>query len=184
MFYERIINSNYAILWLINLEKNNISKNPSESKRVFEKRAVSILLKEQFEEAEIKHTNNGAPFIEGRNDLQVSISHSLPWICLCISTSNPVGVDIQIMKKDLSNQKKHFVNQSENTFLEISFRNLYLIWGAKEAFYKYKKGQIKNLKEDVTITAIVNEEIKLCYDNEMYQLNFEILNTVCLVYMT
>ena len=88
MEYERIISNNSGRIWLINTNDNTIIRNESETKRAFEQRALLFLLHHEFGKDELMHNVYGAPYLKNHNELEISNSHSYPWICLYASASN------------------------------------------------------------------------------------------------
>ena len=66
----------------------------AKSKREAEHEAVMHLVREVFgEEAELCHTEDGAPYIKG-SDIHISVSHSKHTACLAVSTAFVIGVDV------------------------------------------------------------------------------------------
>lgn len=131
----------------------------------------------------VMHDESGAPSLENEEFLTVSISHFRGWYALLLS-NRQAGIDIQPYKKALMAGKDYFVNPREKE-LEYNDRELYLVWAAKEAFYKLKKGRIADLKNEVTITEIKKRqnEIIAAYESGEFRLHYMENEEFVLVYI-
>lgn len=107
----------------------------------------------------VAHEDSGAPYIIGFPDKRVSISHSKKMYAIQLSEGGNVGIDIQVTKKGLAKGKDYFVNNEEEELIEMTERNLHLIWSAKEAVYKRLKGNIDKYKEGMVVNDIQNDTI-------------------------
>lgn len=151
------------------------------SKRALEKGGVYALLEGLgYGDLEIAYKETGQPYFKQKTGLFLSISHAKGWFAVAVG-SGPVGVDIQPFSARLKQGQDYFRNERELPFAEDEIA-LHLIWGAKEAFYKYKEGQIPDLKEEVTITAVSKEQVSLEYVSQHYELGFRIFEDVFLVF--
>lgn len=103
----------------------------------------------------ISHTQEGKPFIIEMESLQLSVSHSAEWIALYFSKKECIGIDIEPGDERIQKAKPHFINDTEQVrFTSFTLADLHLIWGAKEAIYKYHGGKFTQLEKEVTILAI------------------------------
>lgn len=148
------------------------------------RKLVKERLKVLHPEAIISHNENGAPILHGHQFKEVSVSHSGSWYALYFS-NEAVGVDIQLWKDSLFEGRSYFVNQREEETLDLTLTNLHLIWGAKESFYKSRKGEIEDLKEEVVIKEINFEDgvVVIIYMNAQYKLQFDITKYFVLVWI-
>ena len=105
------------------------------------------------------HEDSGAPYIVEFPDKKISISHSKKMYAIQLSDGGNVGVDVQVTKKDLAKGKDYFVNNKEEELIEMTERNLHLIWSAKETVYKLLKGNIDKYKEGMVVNDIQNDTI-------------------------
>lgn len=131
----------------------------------------------------IDRKESGAPFIVGREDLSISISHSHRWISVIVSTKYLVGVDIQIIgSKDLRKGAYYYMNDLELSG-EWTSKELYLIWCAKEAMFKLKQGHVDKYKDDMNVYEIsatnINASVSGDFPRTVY---IEIEPTVILVF--
>lgn len=132
---------------------------------------------------EIIRDENGAPYFEDPNLPFLSISHSNNWFAIQLSQEDRVGVDIQVMKDDISKGMRYFVNEKEEGLLELNTLNLNIVWAAKEAVYKYKKGKLEYYKEAMTVISIENDEITVLVENEKVRCKYLLMENFVLVYV-
>ena len=131
----------------------------------------------------IAYKESGAPYIPSLPHMHLSISHSKNWYAILLSTQKPLGVDIQVIHKtSLFKGRGYYINDREEACLELSELNLYLIWCAKEALYKSRKGNVLNYKESLTVRAIEEKIIKTEVDGENIDCAYQIDDDVILVY--
>lgn len=133
----------------------------------------------QMNPLHIQHTETGKPYIEEKPDLKISISHSAQWIAVYLSEKAEVGVDIEGEKQAIFKAKPLFINETEvDIFKSFSLSYLHIIWGAKEAIYKFYSGVFKDIQNDITIAAVDHKK-KFVTANTIYgqvHLDFKFLN--------
>lgn len=83
-------------------------------------------------EARIEHYDDGAPYVAGRPDLCVSVSHSLE-MCAMVVADQPVGIDVETLRPQLERVSRKFVAPGEEA---ADLETLRRLWMAKEAVYK------------------------------------------------
>lgn len=150
-------------------------------KRAVEKGGVRMLLEKLgYGDLEIQYKETGQPFFSQKPDLFLSVSHAKGWYAVIVGTQ-PVGVDIEIASPRLRQGQDYFRNERELAFSEDETA-LQLMWGAKEAFYKWKEGQIDDLKEEVTLIKILEEQLVVEFESREYLLEFRIFEGVFLVF--
>jgi phosphopantetheinyl transferase len=132
---------------------------------------------------EIAHTELGAPYIQRLPHLELSLSHSKNWYAIQTSQKKNVGIDIQVIRKEgLFNGRSYFVNLREEELLQLTDLNLHLVWSAKEAIYKYRKGKVENYKESMTVLEIAKNILLVDLDGEQVQCAFQVEKEYVLVY--
>jgi hypothetical protein len=62
--------------------------------------------------------------------------------------------------------------------------NINLIWAAKEAGYKFKKGNIERYKEAMTVLGISNDHMLLQINEEVVRLSYCAAHDFVLVYVS
>lgn len=156
--------------------KKGISKSEIERLEIKEK------LHQFSSNAYLEYEEGGAPILLESSYSNISISHSQGWFALYFS-NNLNGVDVQVFKNTLLKGKDYFVN-SKDEEIELTKNNLHIIWGAKEAFYKKEKGNISDLKNEVSIVEI-NEKlrsIELRYKGIVEELKFRLYEDIVIVW--
>ncbi|WP_294670853.1 4'-phosphopantetheinyl transferase superfamily protein [uncultured Fluviicola sp.] len=150
-------------------------------KRAVEKGSVQMLMEKLgYDGLEIQYKQTGQPFFRNNPELFLSISHAKGWYAVSVGTE-PVGVDIEPFSSRLKQGQDYFRNERELPFSENETA-LQLMWGAKEAFYKWKEGQIADLKEEVTLVRILEEKLVIEFESDEYQLGFRVFGEVFLVF--
>lgn len=153
------------------------------NKRALEKGGIQYLLQELgYEGCEIAYRETGQPYLKDKPGSFLSVSHAKGWFAVMVGTQ-PVGIDIETHSPRLIQGQDYFRNEREAPFSEDE-QALHVIWGAKEAFYKLKEGQIPDLKEEVCITEIADDQLLIEYQEQAYELKFRIIEEVYLVFTT
>lgn len=83
----------------------------------------------------IAHRDDGSPFVEGRDDLYVSVSHCADECVLAVSR-RPVGVDIETARQQLTRIAGKFLTPAEAARGPHDLDSLLRYWTAKEAVFK------------------------------------------------
>lgn len=151
------------------------------NKRAVEKGGVQMLLEKLgYDGLEIQYKETGQPYFKQKPGLFLSVSHAKGWYAVQIGTER-VGIDIERASMRLKQGQDYFRNERELPFAEDETA-LQLIWGAKEAFYKWQEGQIADLKEEVTLVKILEEKLVIEFESDEYQLGFRVFGDVFLVF--
>lgn len=103
------------------------------------------------------HTDNGVPYIKNLN-AHISITHSGNIVCIAVSQSCPIGIDIENNIEKIIKVRHKFLSDEEREYIPKSniLKN-HMAWTAKEAVYKVAMINELSLKEHITL----NEEISL-----------------------
>ena len=159
-------------------------------KRRREQLISHLLLMHLLGEAkEIKHFPNGAPTIESREDIHISISHSRKSIAVAISTK-PIGIDIEEIERNQYKLHKKFTTPKEqewiNNCTQSSQKQLIstIIWSAKEAIYKLANTNGLLFESEIEITPFdTNSETHFIarYRNTPCKCNFLVFSCELLV---
>lgn len=150
-----------------------------ENKRELEKKEVIESLQKMGFDTTVVYKESGQPYLENYPGLHLSVSHSRGWIAVYIS-EKPVGIDIEPENPRILEGTAYFVNEREQGF-EGNLNDLHLIWGAKEAFYKLKEGNIPDLKNEVTVLSIEQNELKIEFRGETYAFDYLQENGITIV---
>lgn len=150
-------------------------------KRAVEKGGVRKLLEELgYGQLEVAYKETGQPYFKQKPEIFLSLSHAKGWFAVSVG-SEPVGVDIQPFSERLKQGQDYFRNEQEHAFSEDE-QALHLMWGAKEAFYKLKEGQIPDLKEEVSLKSILHERLILDFESNEYELGYKMIDETFLVF--
>jgi 4'-phosphopantetheinyl transferase len=97
----------------------------------------------------IGYDNNGKPYLR-HSSCDISITHSGEYACVYLNKQNPVGVDIQKLKPDISKGANFFLSQTEIDYFGTDDNVLlHILWSAKEAVYKFFGSPDMDLKKDI-----------------------------------
>lgn len=98
----------------------------------------------------------GKPFLASGN-YYISISHSKDCMAISYCNERNHGIDLQHHTEKILKIKSKFVNNEEQEFIvENELKYLHLIWGAKEAAFKYFGSEL-DFKRDITIQPFTPE---------------------------
>lgn len=180
----RIPNKN-AISEVIIIDDSSVTERKGKDKVQMQREIVLNSLCELLDRNDviIDRDENGAPFFSDDALPFISISHSNNWFALQLGSEDRVGIDIQVMKLDIEKGMRYFVNEKEEKTLEINSLNLNIIWAAKEAVYKYKKGKLEYYKEAMTVLSIEMDSLLVEVESELVKCTYLIQEDFVLVYI-
>ena len=99
------------------------------------------------ENAVIIRHEGGKPYIEGRNDLFFSLSHSGSMV-ICAAAPCEVGCDIEAVRPSVNRIAERYFTKEEQAFTALADDNFFRMWTLKESFMKVTgKGLALPLKE-------------------------------------
>ena len=175
------INTERGIIYLYRLlnYKNHLSKL---GKLHLQKAIVTLILNNILDNSYIlTHHESGSPVLENKSFKEVSISHSHGYFAVYLAYEEAVGVDLEIKRTINHDGFGYFLNENEIK-QSWSDSELLSIWCAKEAYYKLKKGEVYDLRLDVTVTGILNGIISVKTVDEYLTFNIIEENNYTLVY--
>ena len=94
---------------------------------------------------DIARAGNGKPVLDARHrtDVQFNLSHSGQYGVVAVSVGRPVGVDVEIIRRDFTwpELAERYFSRSENAWLRThppdeAVRSFFRLWVAKEAVLK------------------------------------------------
>lgn len=116
-------------------------------------------------EARIAHHEEGAPYIAGREDMSLSVSHSLGWAAVAFSDCRCVGVDVEQWRDRLTRVAPRVLSPAEMAVYAASPDMLLRAWTLKEALYKAALTPGLDFRADIALpcdaaatTAVVRGE--------------------------
>lgn len=166
------VTKNRKHLLIREVENYNVRLRNGEKKRDIEKEEVLRSLSLLGFDSIIAYKESGQPFLENYPELFLSISHSRAWMAVYVS-EKPVGIDIEFENSRIFYGASYYINEKEEHYIS-DIKCLHIIWGAKEAFYKWKEGKVENTKDDITITSIDmnNNKVKVLFQDETHVFDF------------
>ena len=120
-----------AIAQGISLHNKPITSNKT---RITQWLSTRLLLKELIGNEPINYTGLGKPYLN--NGPHISISHSNHFVAISLNKKNGCGIDIEKPTPKIERIKHKFLNPTDLQKV-ITFEDLTIYWGAKEALYKY-----------------------------------------------
>lgn len=181
--HQQIQHNDWATIWVVNATDNGFEKLETESRQEFEERVMQFILIETIGESVLGHTENGAPFLPNRTELNVSISHSDSWFALCVSKLNAVGIDIEAHGTILQKVENYFLSNAELSRFQPTELDLCVLWGAKESVFKSLRGAVTNLKQDIEIVSMDEHRVVAACMDQSFQLKHERNDFYTLVYL-
>lgn len=104
-------------------------------RRAREREAAQALVSQAFgPDVVLTHTPEGAPMIEGKGNVFISLTHSIDLCILAVSTDGPIGIDTETSREQLRRVAHKFLAPDEGEVTDL--HALLLLWTAKEAVYK------------------------------------------------
>ena len=113
-----------------------IERSTRGNRREAEIKAANRLIAEVFgASARLSHHADGAPYIPGRPDVCISLSHCIDECILAVSDRS-IGVDIETARPMLERIAPKFLTPAEQARGPHTLTALMQIWTAKEAVFK------------------------------------------------
>ncbi len=104
------------------------------AKRKAEQQAKAEMLQHIFgHEVDVQYSEEGKPSLPTHH---ISISHSKHHLCMALSTTQEIGIDIEEIQPRLSRLMNHFLSQQEIDACQGKLALVARCWSAKEAIYK------------------------------------------------
>ncbi|MDE6370583.1 MAG: 4'-phosphopantetheinyl transferase superfamily protein [Duncaniella sp.] len=121
---------------MIRIYRTEISHAAPSGRRQAELAAeLNLLARALGPDAVLAHDPHGAPHVEGRPDLYVSVSHSADACVLAVSDT-PVGVDVESPRPQLQRIAHKILTEAELAHAPYDITLLLRLWTAKEAVFK------------------------------------------------
>lgn len=106
---------------------------------------------------ELHHDEDGAPYINNYK-AHISITHSDKIVCIAVSQSCPIGIDIETNVDKIIKVRHKFLSNEELKYIpESDISKNHMAWTAKEAVFKVARIKELSLKDNITL----NEDISI-----------------------
>lgn len=172
MIYYQHIKTQSGEIWILDAMENSFFKPEEESRQEFEAHVLREIVQFTIGNVNLEHEPNGAPFIQNRTDLYLSISHSENWFVLYVSNNQSVGVDIEINSNQINKTEHYFLTDVEIDQIQPNHAELQICWGIKESIYKLFHGEIQSIKHDIKIISIEKNIALAKVKNQKIQLGY------------
>lgn len=154
------IRTDCGIIFLFRLHNYHEYLSKLEKSDVQRAAVLSILEDKLENDFELTHNSKGAPILQNLLYHEISISHSKGLFAIYLSAKKKVGVDVELIRSINKRSLNYFLNIVERKRL-WSEKELLIIWCAKEAYFKLKKGEVDDLTNEVTVTKISDSDITI-----------------------
>ncbi|MDE6448489.1 MAG: 4'-phosphopantetheinyl transferase superfamily protein [Muribaculaceae bacterium] len=137
----------------ITITTDSIPAGNRQDRQSREREAVNAMIRELYgDTAVIKHRPDGAPYIENRPDVMISISHSATRAAIALLTgTTPIGIDTETLRPQLERILDRYLSPAEQTEWTTPVDHL-IAWCIKEAAYKAAGIPGIDLAHDITIS--------------------------------
>jgi 4'-phosphopantetheinyl transferase len=99
----------------------------------------------------IDKDEHGKPLLIGYEELELSITHSYPYVAAIVNLNQRVGIDLEQARPKLLKIAPRFLSENELIATANDIRKICVYWCAKESLFKfYSKGNI-NFRQQLLI---------------------------------
>jgi 4'-phosphopantetheinyl transferase len=162
---------------------NNTIGTPRKTERFGARLAALNILKSSYKG--ISYLKNGRPYLIDSTKY-ISISHTKDIICLLISDTQKIGIDIQYQSKKITNVAKRVFNDRELTWANNELDKLTQLWCIKETVYKASQIQGLSFIKDISITPQAKSfSVRILSGKviKLYTVETTKFNEYCVAYM-
>lgn len=166
----------------LSLADMDIYQTKKNDKRKKEWLACRNLLNKIFQKkVNVHYSQNGKPHLE-ENNYHISMSHSGEYSCVYTDHINPVGVDIQKLKRSIQKGIDFYINETERRWIEPEDNlMLHIIWSVKESVFKYCGINELDMKKDIILSSFKSNQNGMI---EVSILNHDFKNKLLINYVT
>lgn len=138
----------------ITLGVTPIEADPDRTRTEREHAAVGDIIARFFgADARVGHRDSGAPYLVGREDISLSVSHSRDYAAVAFSSERTIGVDIEQWREQLLRVAPRVLSESEMAVYGVSSDLLLRAWTMKEALYKAALTPGLDFRRDITLPS-------------------------------
>ena len=159
------------------------------SRRERELEAVRRCLQELQINSEIKHRRSGAPFLDGDNETQISITHSQRWAAIAVAQNSDGLVGIDIESADRGDQLRRVMPkvaaETEKDFADNVADGPLKLWTAKEAAFKALGRENVDFANHLLLNVHECDKIVYTPDNKVLNVAYKKLDhtdLLCIVF--
>lgn len=138
----------------ITLGVTPIEADPDRTRTEREHAAVGDIIARFFgADARVGHHDSGVPYLVGREDISLSVSHSRDYAAVAFSSERTIGVDIEQWREQLLRVAPRVLSESEMAVYGVSSDLLLRAWTMKEALYKAALTPGLDFRRDITLPS-------------------------------
>lgn len=131
-----------------------IEADPGRTRTEREHAAVGDIIARFFGvDARIGHRDTGAPYLVGREDISLTVSHSRDYAAVAFSTRRTIGIDIEQWREQLLRVAPRVLSESEMAVYGVSSDLLLRAWTMKEALYKAALTRGLDFRRDIMLPS-------------------------------
>lgn len=150
-------------------------------KRSAEKYSSKILAGQLYPGSTIEYGSGGEPVFNGCKEYrEISVSHTSDTIAIIFSNEN-TGIDIENSERKIERAANRFLSPEERII--VGNDGLVAAWCAKEAFYKYLKGNGVTFLNEYTITSFSPHEIVIEHLGKRFSIAHTVIRDITLAYI-
>ena len=133
---------------IIKIKKSEIQQSESIAARFC---LHEICNKQLLENVELSFDENGAPIFLN-SSLNISLTHSYPFVAAIVSKKNQVGIDIEKKGRNIQKIAPRFLNSREFEKWNTNDHQLTLAWSIKESIYKASKIKGLSFQNEINLS--------------------------------
>lgn len=138
----------------ITLGVTPIEADPDRTRTERERAAVGDIIARFFgADARVGHHDSGVPYLVGREDISLSVSHSRDYAAIAFSIRRTIGVDIEQWREQLVRVAPRVLSESEMAVYGVSSDLLLRAWTMKEALYKAALTPGLDFRRDIALPS-------------------------------
>ena len=138
-------------------------RNPTRRRQWVASRALlrELTLELGLKPSELIKNEHGSPSFKDQH-CQVSISHSGNYAAVALNPQQRIGVDVEQVTPRIKKIREKFINDTEVLHLknDEDLENMYLIWSAKEALFKYHPEPNFDFRSELWIDELESDHLK------------------------
>lgn len=177
-FFENLPNS--WLDWIYLAKKNETAQIESISARFCLFKLCQSL---DFADVKLLSETSGIPYFEN-NDLQISLTHSYPYVAAVISKKKAVGIDIEKKGRNIAKIAPRFLSTEEYHKWHQNEEKLTLAWSAKESVYKALKIPGLSFQKSIILPEFNENLIQLHVMGKKINVEWEIFDDFVLTLAT
>ena len=143
--------------------------------------AWRALLRSIEGDVDVSYDGCGAPYIEGRAGVFISVSHTGDYVAVMLS-DHRCGLDVEMADRDFSRVKARYISSDEEKFLGMAYAEA-ILWCTKEAAYKWNNENAIELRDDIKVLSVGNDgSINVAVKGVGVEMQYSVDNGIVMVW--